>query len=120
MNREALLEIVNDCLLNLKQAETPKMGNDAAKYKRLTGACLIPLSFWSSQLHTISLRPFRMITLTGLSRSPVKRQVTKEEPKVTQKIMKLTGYSVTWKNMECCGLSESICFNVVFSITHFS
>ena len=55
MNREALLEILNNCLLYLKQVKTPKMDDDAANHKRLTGACLIPLSFWSSQLHTISM-----------------------------------------------------------------
>ena len=34
-------------------------------------------------------------------------------------IIKLTGYSVTHKNTECCGLTGSKCLNTVFSTTHF-
>ena len=45
-----------------------------------------------------------MMTLGGLSESPVKRHVAKEEgrPKFI-----ITESSVTWKNTECCSLTGS-------------
>ena len=50
------------------------------------------------------------MTSGGLSESPVKRHVAKEEGQPKFIISTLTGYSVTRKNTECCGLTGSKCF----------
>ena len=53
------------------------------------------------------------MTSGGPSESPVKRHVAKEEGQPKFIIITVTGYSVTRKNTECCGLTGSKCLNLV-------
>ena len=57
------------------------------------------------------------MTSGGLSESPVKRHVAKEEGRPKFITIKLTGYSMTRRNTKCYGLTVSKYLNVVFSNT---
>ena len=71
-----------------------------------------------AQLHTVSVLQFRATTLAsgGLSEVSSEAACSHEGAHVTERVAKLTWFSVTRKNAECCGFTGSKCFNAVFLI----
>ena len=122
---EALLEVMTNCLLNLKWAATPKSTATASVWLARVLVSRNEIAFWLRETSHVwspsPLGPHSSACIACINYDDFRRSFS--EAPCGQgggpAQVKLTGYSMTQKNTECWGLTRRKCLHVIFSTTHF-